>query len=529
MAANIQFPSSNSDKFMAWIEEAPVPVILHAEDGRIVQISKALTDTASYKIEDIPVLDVWSQKTFLETTLISVADGIIATDKTGSIIFMNRAAEKVTGWSKEEAKHRSINKILHLIDKYSKRKIGSLVMKVIESRETLELGSHTSLISRDGHVRLIEETVSPILQEDGEISGAVIVFRDCTEKQKKVDEIRYLCYHDQLTGLYNRRFYEEELARLDTKRNYPISLIMADVNGLKLTNDAFGHAAGDNLLKRVAGILRTECRTDDILARIGGDEFVILLPKTDIVQTRKIIARINEKMANEKTDKVLLSISVGSAEKTDASISMHDVFTRAEDEMYRQKTTSGTNIKSQTIVLILSTLFDNNEKRMERSKRVGLLCEETAEAMHLEKVIVNRIRTAGLLHDIGNIGVDDYIFEKPQKLSDSEWNKIMKHPETGYRILSSVNELSEVASVVLQHQERWDGSGYPNALAGEQISMPARIVGIASAYDAMISDKAYMKALSQEMAAREIRRYSGNQFDPEIARVFVEKVLGEKW
>ena len=607
MAVNKYVSPSDKDSFFDWIANAPIPMMLHSEDGEVLRINKAWINSTGYTREDIPTIDIWMDKslasnneetkaiirslfdlgdgrhvgefsntakdghkqiwdfysyfiglwdngrkavlsigiditeryklqnallkksTFMQTTLASVVDGVISTDQTGNIRLMNRAAEFLTGWSEEDAVSKPVSKVFVLADKHTGKRIKNVVQEVLDSKKTLELGRHAILVSKNGRERLIEDTISPIIQENGDMVGAVIVFRDYSDKQRRENEIRYLSYNDQLTGLYNRRFYEEELHRLDTQRNYPLSLVMADVNGLKLTNDAFGHAAGDNLLKKIAGILKNQCRTDDILARIGGDEFVILLPKTDEYQARKLISRISEALKKEKSEKVMLSISVGAAEKKDSSVSMHEVFKKAEDEMYRNKLTDSTSLKSQTIVLILNALYENNRQEMERSKRVGELCEEIAAAMHLEKSTVNQTRTAGILHDIGNIGIDESILEKPQKLDENEWYEVKKHPEIGYHILSSVNEFSDVAGVVLQHQERWDGKGYPKALAGEQISVPARIVSIAAAYDAMISERPYINAVSEQEAAEEIKKSSGVQFDPQIARVFIENVLQEKW
>lgn len=370
---------------------------------------------------------------------------------------------------------------------------------------------------------------TPSNKNSGKGGDVVIVYRNYSELKHKDRLIKYLSFHDPLTGLYNRRFYQEEMKRLDKERNIPISIVMADINGLKLVNDAYGYKAGDELIRKIAGIISRECRADDIIARIGGDEFAIILPGTNPDQARRFAARISEAMAYEKPDKVIPSLAIGFAVKQDVSDNIDDIFRNAEDDMNRQKLSESASVKSRTIVLILNALYERNSLEMSHSKRVGQLCEELASQMLFKRDDANQLRTAGILHDIGKIRIDESILKKPEELDENEWHEVMKHPETGYRILSSVNGFSEIAVYVKQHQERWDGLGYPDALKGDEISVQARIISVASAYAAMTSEKPYGKALSEDQAILEIKKNSGTQFDPEVAKIFVEKVLNKPW
>lgn len=376
---------------------------------------------------------------------------------------------------------------------------------------------------------LSKDNAAPVTQNAGKGGDVVIVYREYSELKHKDKLIKYLSFHDQLTGLYNRRFFQEEIKRLDKERNIPIAIVMADINGLKLTNDAYGYKAGDELIKKVAGIISRECRADDIIARIGGDKFSIILPRTNPDQARRFAARISEAMAYEKPDKVVPSIAIGYAVKQDAVDNIDDIFRNAEDDMNRQKLSESSNAKSRTIVLILNALYERNALEMSHSKRVGQMCEELASQMLFKRDDANQMRAAGILHDIGKIRINESILEKPEELNETEWQEVMKHPETGYRILSSVNGFAEIAVYVKQHQERWDGLGYPNAMKGDEISVQARIISVASAYAAMTSEKPYGKAMSEDQAILEIKRNSGSQFDPEVAQIFVEKVLKKIW
>lgn len=443
-------------------------------------------------------------------------DAMLFIDKEGNILEANDAAIRIYGYTYKEFSSMNIFDLRHL-DK------SSCIIKQMEIADEKGIIFETVHYLKDGTSIPVEVSSQGIFLGDKRVILSIV--RDITERKKAEEEVLYLSYHDQLTGLYNRRYYEEELRRLDTERNFPITLVMADVNGLKLTNDAFGHKAGDILLEKIANILKKECRADEIVARIGGDEFVLLLPGTDEKEAEKIVRRINVAIAKEKTDNVILSISMGFAVKQDVCDDMNEVFKKAEDDMYRHKLSESSSIRSKTIDLIMNSLYEKSNREMLHSKRVSEICEDIAIKMNFEKDHVNQIRIVGLMHDIGKIGINDNILNKVENLNSDEWHEIMRHSEIGYQILSSANEFSEIAGYVLEHHERWNGEGYPKGLKGEEISIEARIIAVAEAYDAMTSDRTYRKALSEEEAIDEIRRCSGVQFDPDIVKVFVEMVL----
>lgn len=350
---------------------------------------------------------------------------------------------------------------------------------------------------------------------------------DITAVKKSEEEMLYLSYHDPLTKLYNRRFYEEELARLDVERNLPIALIMADVNGLKLVNDAFGHERGDHLLCTIAKIIKEKCRSDEIVSRIGGDEFIILLPKTNEDEAKLLINRIQAAVEKKAEKNSILSVSLGYGVKVHINEHMNDVFKSAEDDMYRHKLSERLSMRSKSIDLIMNSLYEKSNREMHHSKRVGDICELIASNMYYSQAEVKQIRLAGLVHDIGKIGISNAILDKAGPLTNDEYTEIKKHSETGHRILSSVNEFSEIAEYVLAHQERWDGSGYPQSLKGEEIPIQARMIAVADAYDAMTVDRTYRSRIKPSIAIEEIKKCSGTQFDPDIVRIFVDKVAKE--
>lgn len=375
----------------------------------------------------------------------------------------------------------------------------------------------------DGSVFPVEIVLTSIHLRGKKVLHAVV--RDISDRKQLEERLKYLSFHDQLTGLYNRRFFEEELKRLDTTRNLPLTVVMADVNGLKLANDAFGHAMGDELLKKAAEVLRIGCRADDIVARIGGDEFAILLPKTDFKDGERVVERIKKLALNQEVASIRLSVSFGWETKTDSAENIQEIIRKADDAMYKKKLYESPSMRCKTIDIIIRTLHEKNKREEEHSKRVAQFCGRLGKALGLSADENKEIITAGLLHDIGKIAVDDKLLNKPERLSDFEREEIMRHSEVGYRILSSASEMAEIAEYVLAHHERWDGKGYPKGLKGEEIPLQSRIIAIADAYDAMTSERSYRKALSKEVAVEELRRNSGRQFDPRIVTVFIQKVL----
>ncbi|PRR80800.1 PAS domain S-box protein [Clostridium vincentii] len=447
-------------------------------------------------------------------------DAMLFLDKEGNILEVNDAAIKIYGYTYKEFLSISIFDLRH-------------VEKPDHIIEQMEIANKEGTIFETIHYLKNGNSMPVEVSSQGTFLGdrriLLSIVRDITERKKAEEEIIYLSYHDQLTGLYNRRFYEEELKRLDTERNMPITVVMADVNGLKLTNDAFGHKAGDMLLEKISNILKRECGANESISRIGGDEFVILLPRTDKKEAIEIVRRINVAIANEKMENVIVSISIGFGVKQDISEDINEVFKKAEANMYRNKLSESSIMRSKTVELIMKSLYEKSNTELVHSKRTSEICKAIAIKLNFEEDDINNIRIAGLMHDIGKIGINENILNKVEKLNSDEWHDIMRHSEVGYQILRSVNEFSKIADYVLEHHESWNGKGYPQGLKGEEIHIEARIIAVADSYDTMISDRTYRRALSEEEAIKEIKRCSGTQFDPDIAKVFVEKVLGKGW
>ncbi len=368
----------------------------------------------------------------------------------------------------------------------------------------------------------------PLSEEAMQISLPLKV-KNAIEFMKRKEEIIYLSYHDKLTGIYNRRFYEEEIKRLDVKSSLPISIIMGDVNGLKLINDTFGHEKGDELLQKSATSIKNACRIEDIVARWGGDEFVVLLPRTTKEEAKQIIKKIKYMTANEKVESIRVSIALGCDTKQETDENILKILKNAEDHMYRNKIAENDSVRSNMIKTIMNKLHKENIKEEMHSKKVSELCQKIGKKMGLSEYEIRKLKVAGLLHDIGKIVLPEYICTKSGRLTKKEWDEMKRHPEIGYRIINSYHKMTELAEAILSHHERWDGTGYPKGLKGRDIPLKARIISLADSFDAMTSERPYRESFSEEEALDEIKKNSGIQFDPEICRIFVEKVLSRPW
>lgn len=413
-----------------------------------------------------------------------------------------------------------IDKGKHFLDYISHPKMRQ---RIHDSLKTALTGKSLSQIAEVESVtgKYVEEQYSPIKDEKGNIVGVTVFSQDISERKKYEQSILYLSYRDPLTNLHNRRYYTEEIQRLDQEKYYPLSVISADINGLKLMNDAFGHDAGDLLLCTVADELVKAFRNESRIARIGGDEFIVILPNTS---KEKALQMISEAKANIESNHIYgMNISVSFGVSTKVSLeSVQDTLKSAENDMYSHKLFEISSHRSETIKTILSTLHEKNPREERHSARVSLICSKIGAEIKMPKEEISLLKAISNLHDIGKIAIDEAILNKPGKLDDHEWEQIKRHPEIGYRILSTTSEYKNIAEDILSHHERYDGKGYPRGLSGEDIPMRARIISIADAYDAMISERPYRKPFTHEQAIMEIKRCKGTQFDPVITDVFLK-------
>ncbi len=494
------------------------PVLI---DASLIRDNEGFPAYRAVSIQDISQIKTLErklaeEKSLFQTTLMSIGDGVISTDVDGNVLFLNLVAEKMTGWDSKEAVGKPLEEVFHIVSEHTLEPLANPARAAMETGQVCLMDSHSILIRKDGIGSPVEDSAAPIFNEDGVLFGAVIVFRDYAEKKEKLQKIEFLSFHDQLTGLYNRRYFDQELARLDYSFSMPVSILMLDVNGLKLTNDAFGHAAGDRLLQSVADVLQASCRKEDIIARIGGDEFVVLLPNSGLPTTEYLKERIYRSILEMKFDSIVVSVSIGSSTRETPKERLEDVLTRAEGEMYRRKIKESQNMRSNTVKVILQKINESNEREKTHAERVSKIARVIGSILHLSKDKLHDLEIAGTLHDIGKIGIDRSILQKPEELSEEEYAEVKRHLEIGYQIIKSVNEFTSLADTILSHHEWYDGTGYPRGLKGEEIPLFSRIIAIADAYEAMTGNRTYRESLDPQSAFLELEKGAGSQFDPII-------------
>lgn len=444
---------------------------------------------------------------------------LISNSDTHKFVNANSAFFELFGFSKKQLCNKSIFDVITWYNADDKKYIQNRLKSDASIKNT-----EIKLKVKDNSINTFLLSADKALIDDKEY--VIFTFIDITNVKKAAEnEICYLNYHDKLTGLYNRSYFEEKLKSMDNENNLPISLIIGDINGLKNINDSLGRNRGDQIITEISKILKSVCKSQDIISRWGEDEFAIILPNTDSHSAENICYKISDKCQICVDGIIQISISLGYATKNDMHMDIQQVLKEAESWMYSHKLLDNRSSRSSVISFLEKTLFEKSCETREHACRMKCISIKLGKALGLSKKEIDDLSLLSLLHDIGKVAISDAILEKPGKLSNDEWQQMRKHPEIGYRIAESSHELSHISEYILYHHERWDGTGYPRGLKGDKIPRLSRILSIVDAYDVMTHSRPYKGVMSHEEAIDEIICCSGKQFDPEIVDVFIKMPL----
>ena len=500
------------DPRCCWYEAKTIPV-----DSR--EVVSSIRDITSRKESEQALME--SERRW-QYALEGNGDGVWDWDlNTGTVFLSERLKEMLEIKTDADSPTVERDVFFHCVDPLDRSRVEETMTEVLQNRlEMVDIEYRVRM--KNGALRWMQARGKRMNHSTPKDQRRMVgTLADITERKLAEEEIKYLSFHDKLTGLYNRAYFEEEIRRLDTERQIPISIVIGDVNGLKLTNDIFGHLEGDKLLIEIGRIMMDSCRKEDVVARWGGDEFAMILPKTSESKAAEICQRITSGCEMVQNEYVQLSIALGHATKHHPETELHEVIKDAENQMYRNKLKTNKDNKGYMLSYLEEVLYQKTDETREHSERIREMGMKMAEYMD-DHPDFNDIRLLGTFHDVGTIAVRNAILTKKERLTEEEWEEIKKHPDIGYRIAESIHEISHIADYILTHHEHWDGSGYPQGLKGDEIPKVSRMLAILDAYDVMTHDKEYRQSLSHEEAVDELRRCAGTQFDPSLVDLFIE-------
>jgi diguanylate cyclase (GGDEF)-like protein/PAS domain S-box-containing protein len=398
------------------------------------------------------------------------------------------------------------------------------VKQSIEKRSQQEVEVVYRIVHPDQSVRWIKNRSFPISDDSGRTHRIVGIAADITDLKLGEEKLRYLSLHDPLTGLYNRIYFEEEMSRIEKARYETVGILVCDVDGLKLVNDTLGHDQGDRLLIAAARVIRESFREGDLVARIGGDEFAIVLPNTTEPAVENACQRIQETVDtyNAATPELPLSISVGFAVRNGSHKNLKDVFKEADNHMYRKKLYRTQSVRSTIVSTLINTLRARDLATDQHAGRLEILLVRMAALIGLPESTTADLSLLAKFHDIGKVGISDTVLLKEGPFTSEEWTEMRRHCEIGYRIALSAPDLVPIADWILKHHEWWDGQGYPLGIKGDEIPVECRLLAIVDAYEALTSARPYRRTFSHREAVAELRRHAGTQFDPHLLEKFVK-------
>lgn len=388
-------------------------------------------------------------------------------------------------------------------------------IKVIEGKSNYEiLEDYSAFYSR--YYRSIIYSPAPM--------QLAVMIEDITESKTVENRLKDSTVTDFLTKLYNRRYFDEYQMDFNRSEHYPLGVFVVDVNHLKKVNDTYGHKIGDQLIVSVANILKEFIRGKGLVIRWGGDEFLILLYRANSASCEVLKEMITKELQKIEIQDEPISVAIGYTIKKIKATDFISSFKQAEDRMMEHKKSNVNRTNGTLVDALLKVLWHKNNDEYRHSQRVALIAKRMAMELGLSKDELSILDMASMLHDIGKVLIDNQVLTKKEQLVELEEQLLYSHPQIGHDLLDSIFSSSKLSEIILQHHERYDGTGYPKGLKGEEIMIEARIIHLAETFDAL-TRSTYQTSLDYPEAIKIIQSESGKQFDPNLVDLFINQIL----
>ncbi|NPV92666.1 MAG: PAS domain S-box protein [Firmicutes bacterium] len=486
------------------------------EDG-VPYVFGVLTDITQRKLAE---LELEKSEKLYRAMVMDQSEMILRFLHNGEITFVNNSLCGLFGFKMGDLIGLNVASFLH---PHEVERIRELLRTLGQDNPTTTY--ETPLTLKNGEMRWVQWVTRRIIYETG-VYEYQSVGRDITDRLQVEKKLMHMSLHDNLTGLNNRAFFEEAMQSRSGADCFPLGIIVCDLDGLKLVNDTFGHHSGDKMLTEVGSIMRKCFRKDDVVARIGGDEFAVILTATSAKDVENSCRRILETVDgyNKLNPDLPVNLSVGYAVTADRNTSIADLFKEADNNMYREKLHRSQSTRSAIVNTLMKTLEARDIITNDHSLRIQDLLINLARSYNFPKRKLNDLKLLAKFHDIGKVGIPDRILLKPGPLTMDEKSEMQRHCEIGHRIVLAASDLAPIADWIIKHHEWWNGEGYPLRIKEDEIPLECRMLAVIDAYEAMVSDRPYRKAMSFEDAINELKRCAGTQFDPGVVQKFIRIV-----
>ena len=379
----------------------------------------------------------------------------------------------------------------------------------------------------NGKLRTYQCQFGLLKDKKDKLIGKLFVFHDVTVSRQTFFELENSMLFDSVTGFYNKQSFYTQIPQWSNPEYWPVSIVVCNVDGMRAINEAYGTAYGDGVMREISRYIRRRVGDKTFCAKMDNGDIVIALEDTINADAGDLMEAVKGEIL-DFYESMPVSIEYGIATKEDREMSIEKALQNARASMQNKKMLKEKSASSSIVDSLKQTLCESDYQTEEHVERTRKMCARLGREMGLEDAVIGKLELLAVLHDIGKVAIPQDIIKKNGKLTPEERAIIEQHTVKGYRIAKSSPELSEVAEGILSHHEKWDGTGYPNGLAGEEIPLIARVISAVDAHDVMVNDRPYHKAMPERDAIAELRRCSGTQFDPYIVDIFTKMLEREE-